>query len=115
VRMSLRSLWLRAVATLALIVAIFQPSAVNAACTGNAIVCENQNAGTPETTWDISGSGDPSIQGFATASAYTIDIYRMGYYQGNGARKITSISPSANLPQSQPACLTDSSTGLIDC
>ncbi len=62
--------------------------------------------------WDMSGGGDPSIQGFATdisvnvgqvinfkintdASAYTIDIYRMGYYAGKGARLITSIQPSA--------------------
>ena len=41
------------------------------------------------------------------ASAYTIDIYRMGYYQGLGARKITSVTPSASLPQNQPNCITD--------
>lgn len=69
----------------------------------NAIEIENALAGTPPTTWDISGIGDPSIQGFATdisvnrgstvrfkidtdAAAYHIDIYRLGYYQGNGAR-----------------------------
>ncbi len=34
--------------------------------TGNPIVCENQLAGNPETEWDISGAGDPNIQGFAT-------------------------------------------------
>ncbi len=99
---------------------------------GNPIVCENQNPGTPATTWDVDGSGDPSIQGFATdisfnrgqtvsfkidtnASHYNIDIYRMGYYGGNGARKITSITPSASLPQNQPDCLNDDVTGLIDC
>src|SRR5579859_567026 len=103
-----------------------------AACSGNAVVCENQNAGTSPSTWDIAGSGDPSIQGFATdisynkgdtvsfkvntpATAYSITIYRMGYYQGNGARQIASVSPSATLPQSQPACKSDSSTGLVDC
>ncbi len=32
-----------------------------------------------------------------------------------GARLITSIAPSAKLPQSQPACITDSSTSLVDC
>ena len=78
------------------------------------------------------GYGDASIQGFATnisvnvsgtisfkiatnATAYTIDIYRLGYYGGNGARHITTISPSATLPQNQPDCLTDSTTGLFDC
>ena len=41
----------------------------------------------------------------------------MGYYQGNGARKVAAgLRPSASLPQTQPACLTDSQpTGLIDC
>jgi Domain of unknown function (DUF4082)/Bacterial Ig-like domain/Bacterial Ig domain len=104
-----------------------------AGCTGNAIVCENQLSGTDRSAWDVSGAGDPSIQGFATdisvnvgttvnfkinsttASSYTIDIYRMGYYQGNGARKVASVAPSVNLPQSQPACLTNAPTGLVDC
>ena len=98
----------------------------------NQTVCENSFPGTPESQWMIVGSGDPTIQGFATsmsvnqgetvhfkiktnARAYTLDIYRVGYYQGNGARYLTTISPSAHLPQSQPACLTDSTTGLIDC
>jgi hypothetical protein len=100
----------------------------------NAIVAENCMPGSPSSEWDLaSGSaGDLTIQGFADAisvnqggtinfkidtpaSAYTIDIYRMGYYGGNGARKIASITPSAHLPQTQPACLTDTTTGLIDC
>src|SRR5207245_8367674 len=88
--------------------------------------------GNSSTEWDISGSGDSSIQGFATdisvnqgqtvhfkintiALAYRIDIYRMGYYGGAGARKVASILPSASLPQNQPACLSDQATGLIDC
>ena len=32
----------------------------------NDIVRENQKQGTPSYVWDISGAGDPSIQGFAT-------------------------------------------------
>ena len=39
----------------------------------------------------------------------------MGYYAGNGARLITSINPSVSLPQTQPACKTDSTTKLYDC
>jgi len=98
----------------------------------NPIECENQKPGDPSSQWDIGDAGDPSIQGFATeisvapgqverfkidtnASSYAIDIYRMGYYGGMGARKVASITPSASLPQSQPACLTSPSTGLIDC
>ncbi|MBI4492659.1 MAG: DUF4082 domain-containing protein [Chloroflexi bacterium] len=98
----------------------------------NPIVCENSKPGNPSTEWDVSGAGDPSIQGFATdisvnkgetvffkvkttAAAYRADIYRMGYYGGMGARKVATIQPSAPLPQTQPACLTDTTTGLIDC
>lgn len=99
---------------------------------GNPIVCENSKPGTDPYEWDITGAGDASIQGFATdisvnlgnridfkidtdASAYTIDIYRTGWYGGDGARLIDSVSPSAQLPQSQPACVTDLTTELYDC
>jgi hypothetical protein len=104
----------------------------------NPIVAENCLSGSPQSEWDISGnwsepsSGDPTIQGFSDnisvdagqtinfkintdAAAYTIDIYRMGYYGGSGARRVTSISPSATLPQTQPACVTDAITQLYDC
>ncbi|MDR7252406.1 hypothetical protein J2X46_001382 [Nocardioides sp. BE266] len=112
------------------------PSSANAAdpCgpTGNKIACENSKPGTDPDIWDIWGAGDASIQGFATeisvnvgeridfkidtnASSYTIDIYRTGWYQGLGARKITSVTPSASLPQTQPNCITDVTTELYDC
>ncbi len=97
----------------------------------NPVACENSKPGTPQSTWDT-GTGDASIQGFATnmsvniggtiqfkintpSTAYHIDIYRIGYYQGNGARLIATINPSVSLPQTQPACLTDPSTELVDC
>ncbi len=51
----------------------------------------------------------------SSAKAYSMDIYRMGYYGGMGARHVTSITPSVTLPQKQPACLTDSTTNLVDC
>ena len=87
--------------------------------------------GNPSSEWDISGAGDSTIQGFATdisvnqggtvnfkvnttAAAYRLDIYRMGYYGGNGARKVATINTVSG-PQNQPACLTDSTSGLIDC
>jgi hypothetical protein len=97
------------------------------------VACENTLAGDPIQDWQVSGAGDHGIQGFATqmsvnvgqtvsfkinstvSKSYHIDILRMGFYQGNGARKLTTIRPSVALPQSQPACLTDSTTGLVDC
>ena len=83
-------------------------------------------------------TGDPTIQGFATemsvnvgdtvsfkvdaptVSAWHINIFRMGYYQGLGAREWASdILPSVSLPQSQPPCEVNpgggQNTGLIDC
>jgi len=98
----------------------------------NDIVCENSKAGSPSSEWDVDGAGDLTIQGFATdisvnqggtinfkiktnAHSYTIDIYRMGYYSGMGARKITTITPMVALPQNQPSCLTDGTTQLVDC
>jgi hypothetical protein len=96
----------------------------------NPIVCENSKPGTPESVWQV--SNDDSIRGFATemsvtpgqtvhfkiktdASSYSIIIYRLGYYNGDGARQWGTVFPSAPLPQSQPACLENQSTGLIDC
>jgi hypothetical protein len=98
----------------------------------NQIEAENCLPGNNPAEWQVSGSGDPTLQGFATdmsvdvgqtinfkistpASKYTIGIFRLGYYSGLGARKVASIVPSATLPQNQPACLTDSATRLFDC
>ncbi len=39
----------------------------------------------------------------------------MGYYGGSGARKVATVQPLAALPQFQPACTGQSSTGLVDC
>src|SRR5262245_61020474 len=70
---------------------------------GNAIMCENLLAGNPPSEWEVTGGGDASIQGFTTeisvnrgqtvnfkidtdSTSYRLDIYRMGYYGGMGAR-----------------------------
>src|SRR5215469_4169505 len=98
------------------------------------IACENTLPGDPPSDWQVSGAGDSTIQGFATsmsvnvgqtenfkintpAKSYHIDILRLGYYQGDGARKVVSnMLPTATLPQTQPACKGDTApTGLIDC
>ncbi|WP_051266589.1 DUF4082 domain-containing protein [Nakamurella lactea] len=108
------------------------PAAQAATCTGNAVYCENQLPGTPEDVWDVDGAGDDSIQGFATqisvnhgqtvqfkittdAPAYRIEIYRLGYYQGDGARLVDTVNPTASLAHNQPACATDESTEIYDC
>jgi hypothetical protein len=107
------------------------PEMVQATC-ANAIACENALQGNSATDWDLPSGSDPSILGYATdisvnqgdtvhfkvstsATAYHLDIYRMGYYQGLGARRVASVAPSAALPQAQPPCLTDATTGLVDC
>ena len=98
----------------------------------NEIVAENCKPGNPSTEWDINAAGDPTIQGFATdmsvnlgetvafkiktdSPAYRLDIYRLGYYGGMGARQVVTIKPSVPLPQAQPECLNDYTTRLYDC
>ena len=119
---------------LATLVMGLHPSIARASCSSpaNAIEAENCLPGTNSSVWTVDGSGDPTIQGFATAMsvnagqtisfkinttarAYTIQIFRLGYYAGNGARNVANINPSATLPQSQPACRTDPTTDLYDC
>jgi Domain of unknown function (DUF4082)/Bacterial Ig-like domain/Bacterial Ig domain len=100
--------------------------------TSNPIVAENCKVGNPASEWDISGAGNSTIQGFATdisynrgqtvnfkikttAAQYRLDIYRMGYYGGQGARKVDSVSAIRTQAQNQPNCLTNATTGLVDC
>jgi hypothetical protein len=96
------------------------------------IACENSKPGTPPNTWQVTGSGDAGLQGFATQMSvnkgetvnfkissvvsYHYSIVRLGWYQGNGARQWASnLTPSAPQPQIQPSCLTDPNLGLVDC
>jgi hypothetical protein len=109
------------------------PAAHAASCDApaNRIVAENCKPGAPQSEWDV-GTDDGSIQGFATslsvapgervdfkvdtpATDYRLDIYRMGYYGGDGARKVATVQRSGPLPQTQPSCDTDGATGSIDC
>ena len=96
----------------------------------NAIVCENSQPGTPMSDWYAPSSwGD--IEGFPTATsvpiggtinfsisspvAYKVEIYRLGWYGGDGAR-LMPTSPTATYPAiTQPACDTAASTGEVDC
>lgn len=97
-------------------------------------MAENQLAGTPQSIWRIApGKDSTTIQGFTTAIStnlggtvqfkidnltgnpnYQIDIYRLGYYGGDGARLVTSLQHQAATSVVQPNPLTDASTGLVD-
>ena len=77
----------------------------------NEIACENSKPGNPESEWGISGAGeriDPGLRhrhqcrpgrdasasrSTPTASVYRLDIYRMGYYGGDGARLVATVTP----------------------
>eukprot|EP01060_Flectonema_neradi_P039320 TRINITY_DN8607_c0_g1_i1.p1 TRINITY_DN8607_c0_g1~~TRINITY_DN8607_c0_g1_i1.p1 ORF type:complete len:718 (+),score=112.63 TRINITY_DN8607_c0_g1_i1:48-2201(+) len=106
---------------------------VNCEAPANRIIAENCKPGNAVEEWDINGAGHPSIQGFADqqsyqagekvvmriktpSTKYRIDIYRVGYYNGMGARKVeTAITHVVDLPQEQPPCHTDNATMLVDC
>ncbi|HEY1007273.1 MAG TPA: N,N-dimethylformamidase beta subunit family domain-containing protein, partial [Sphingobacteriaceae bacterium] len=97
----------------------------------NPIITENSLPGNPKSEWDITGAGDMAIQGFATDmsvnkgstvrfkidvqanTTYSIRIYRLGYYQGNGARRVDQLGPFNGIRQPSP--VSQSSTGLVDC
>jgi hypothetical protein len=130
-RSRLRRLAAPAVLVLAGALLVLSPTAPARAACANPIVCENQLPGTPQSTWDVTNPST-TIEGFADpfsvnvggsinfkirtpATLYAIDIYRMGYYSGNGARKITSLTPNLLVSQNQPACNTNTVTGLVDC
>jgi len=104
-------------------------STVNGAFAQNAIVTENQLPGTPQSQWDLAGPGSTTLQGFATdisvnhgstinfkiesgTANWRIDIYRLGYYQGNGARLITTFNKTSK--QTQPTPVTNATTGEVD-
>ncbi|MBY5564744.1 DUF4082 domain-containing protein [Rhizobium leguminosarum] len=100
-----------------------------AAAASNIIVLENQKQGNPESEWGIVGAGSTNIEGFATdisvdngktisfkintnSTNYRIDIYRLGYYGGMGARKVDTIQHTGL--QTQPNPLRNASTGTVD-
>ncbi len=121
-------------ATVGLLVALALPSTPALAATpcgtgSNPVACENSKQGTPMADWYTPNAwGD--IKGFATQTSvkagdtlqlkvsspvsYHVEIYRLGWYGGDGAR-LMPTSPTATFPAvSQPACASDS-TGLVDC
>src|SRR5262249_13626341 len=127
---------LLAVALLASLIpaAQLEPTGALAQACANPVACENAQPGTNPSQWNLPtpDAGDPSIQGFATdisvnkggtvhfkintpAPSISVNVYRIGYYQSNGARLQGAATVTATLPQTQPACLTDPTVGLVDC
>jgi hypothetical protein len=95
----------------------------------NSIVLENQNPGDPESEWDLHGPGSTTIEGFAVdisvnrggtiafkintdSTNYRIDIYRLGYYGGMGARKVATFEQNTASVQVTPSI--DTAIGLVD-
>ncbi|RFB81096.1 DUF4082 domain-containing protein [Methylovirgula sp. 4M-Z18] len=109
-------------------------SATTSSTTPNAIVLENEKPGTPQSVWQINpGDDSTQIQGFTTQIStdvggtvqfkidnltgnanYHIDIYRLGYYGGDGARLITTLQHQASSSVVQPAPLKNAATGEVD-
>src|SRR5882757_780622 len=100
----------------------------------NPIVVENQQPGTSQWRIPFSAVGSDGvgqIKGYASAASvnkgenitlyvsvnpaqsYTIDIYRMGWYQGLGAHLVQHVGPLNGVQQ--PNCPTDGTTGMIEC
>ena len=95
----------------------------------NAIVLENEKPGNPESEWGLPNGASSSIQGFTTdistdvggtvqfkintdATEYRIDIYRLGYYDGDGARLVGSIDHTG--ADIQPTPIVDLTTATVD-
>ncbi|MFI7642191.1 DUF4082 domain-containing protein [Nonomuraea sp. NPDC049400] len=102
-----------------------------AECPPDSVICiENSLPGNPPSQWDlVTQNGIPGYPtrisvnkgetiGFKVntgATDYRIEIFRLGYYSGMGARLMATVQPSVPLPQTQPPCLEDTTTGLVDC
>ncbi|MGZ4710265.1 MAG: N,N-dimethylformamidase beta subunit family domain-containing protein, partial [Acidimicrobiales bacterium] len=109
------------------------PAGLAAGPATNEIQAENLLPGNPESEWQVTGSGDPTIQGYttdistnrggtvsfkvdldSTTPEFHIDIYRLGWYGGDGARKVATIPSSQTTSTDQAPCY-DEATGLVDC
>jgi len=110
------------------------PTAPVGAQSSNPIVLENQQPGTAAWDLDLSKVGSDAvgqIKGYASAASvnkgqnitfyvstnlaqtYTIDVYRVGWYQGLGGRLMQHVAALNGIPQ--PTCPMDATTGMIAC
>jgi hypothetical protein len=97
----------------------------------NPIVTENALPGNPISEWGVPDFRDNRIAGFSTKMSlnsgetvrfkidvqgganYTLKIYRLGYYGGNGARLVADLGTLSGTVQ--PAGISDPVLGLLDC
>src|SRR5260370_23015906 len=99
----------------------------------NPVVLENMQPGT--TAWQLGAlqadDVNKQIKGYASATSvglgqsidffvsvnpaqtYTMNFYRIGWYQGLGGRWLFNTGAIAGTPQK--SCVPDATTGLIDC
>ncbi|HEU4532250.1 MAG TPA: N,N-dimethylformamidase beta subunit family domain-containing protein, partial [Steroidobacteraceae bacterium] len=99
----------------------------------NPIVLENQRPGSANVLTDLLSRYNPAtIAGYADTTSvnlgkrisfkvstsqpgpYTINVYRLGYYGGSGARLVASSGVLAGITQA-PCPVTDPATRLIEC
>ncbi len=97
---------------------------------GNKITCENDLTGNDRTEWDTNPHG--TVEGYgdqmsvnlgqtvnfkirSAALTLQVDIYRMGYYRGKGARKIITVPATTSVSRNQPSCPENTTTGEVAC
>ncbi|GGS39675.1 DUF4082 domain-containing protein [Streptomyces griseoviridis] len=101
----------------------------------NPIVCENSKAGTPKSEW-FAANAYGEIGGFTTKESvqagetlrfkiqspvpYRVEIYRLGWYGGDGARLMSTAAQAAvtypaTYTTAPAACGKKAATGLVDC
>ncbi|MEO3807841.1 DUF4082 domain-containing protein [Sphaerisporangium sp. B11E5] len=97
---------------------------------GNKITCENDQQGNDRSEWETNPQG--TVEGYAdqmsvnlgqtvnfkirsAALTLQVDIYRMGYYRGDGARKIISVPATTSVSRFQPSCPENATTGEVSC
>ena len=99
--------------------------------TNNPIVTENAQQGCSISEWGVPDFRDNRIAGFSTKMSlnvgetvhfkinsqggadFNLKIYRIGYYDGDGARLMDNLG---TLPGTiQPAAMYNSATGMVDC
>jgi len=94
----------------------------------NPTAAENLLPGMPKSVWDVVGVGDPSVLGYGwpyslnagqtvqfrvDGPATSIDVYRLGFYHGQGARLHASV---INVPVEQPQPVRiPGSNGGVEC
>jgi hypothetical protein len=104
------------------------------AATLNPIALENEKPGTPQSVWQVDpGEDSATIVGFTTAIStnvggtvnfkidnltgvanYQINIYRLGYYGGDGAALAATLQHQATSAVVQPAAIVNPTTGEVD-